>query len=494
MKQKQILISIFIYCLFLSATSHANDLSIEFSQEENYYDQLLNHELFPENNTENISGNSLLDSFIDQRKIEGYQNWISMVEFILNTGDSICPDEGSLPWLLRKYLQLKDSVLIILNGSQFPEIEAMLDNPDLSPEEKNDRINKFYADRKSYIENTVHKYAFAKKREREREYEILASILPPLVVVSTVIVSATVIASALSAGIINKSAIYSQFAGVMNNIWNGAAASANVVFVTAMSSTLKCFPGCNLGCSPQCDILKNTLTMSFKSKTTFDVEENIMELIKLQGITTSARIAYQLPYNDAVKSIRDVAVPLILIPLHFIAQRRPDTLASVLEYTAAAVAYGSISSALKPTYGLDQLIVLVKNIMSVQFMFPETNTPIRMIIITGLKGSVGFLSDHCSTTINAMAPMVIMAAPAIYMEANKQTVPVINIRPKFLLGGAMIAGDVIASVQEGFPEHLLIPIILITTNLPNTGNWKGLGWGVALLFPPLNYFFGTQDQ
>ena len=491
LKLKPLLMFIFSYCLFLTVTSHANDLLVEVPQEENGYGQILDNERLI-NNTENALENSWLPSFIDQRKIEGYQNWISAVKFILNPGDSICPSEGSLSWAVRKCLQLKDGALMILNGNQFPEVEAILKNPELSSEEKNDRINEIYNDRKLFTEQTVVKYSSSTKQQKDSLDEALVVLVPAMVVG----VPTAVFVFVDLADIIKKSATYSLFAGVMNNIWSSMAASASVIIATASSSASHCFSNRYFDCSTSYSVLKDTLSMSFNSDIYSDVEEHIGDLAALQLMTTSARLAYQLPYSGAVKLIRDAVVPLSLIPLlNFNAQRRPETLSQkALECTAAAVAYGSISSTLNPTYAADQLKALFTNFMNILFMHPETKTPIDMMIVIGVKEGFGFLYNQCNTTINSVVPLVVMAVPAIYMEANDQRVPVINIKPKFLLVGAMIAGDAIASAQEGFPKHLLIPIILITTNLPNAGQWKTLGWSIALLFPPLNYFLGTQNQ
>ena len=399
----------------------------------------------------------------------------------LNAGGYVCPSEGFHMWALKNINQI--IVLRLIENN--PDAMEVMNDESLSPDEKQEKINELVSKQGQMVHEDLIK-AYSERDYWRSGFEQLSADWVPIVI-AVAFGSAVVIVTSCAGAhwLMEKTRIYALLTRLCKGCGDVAAASlevsANNVYA-ALSSCVK-----STQCGKRCSLNRYATTYFVEPR------ERIIRSLPLYQIKFSlARIAYQFSYDGWIEYARDVVVPVSLAIIHGGAQLSKDSVGlrtlETIETAAANVAYASVSSSLNSSDILDQGCYILKNAMTNGILNSVSRTGMLFSVMG--KGAAGLLCNACESTVNSLMPLAVATTPVVYLQSKGQNLPGLNIQPKYLFGGALILGDGIAAVQDGHPEYLMIPLIVLTARFKGGNRAKAFGWGVALLYAPLNYYLG----
>ncbi len=451
---------------------------------------------YGETDAESLNESNLIYLFMDKRLIKGHLDLLETLQSIIRSayyiclpGDSICPDLPVRQVLMMRYKQLKK----IMN--------TMMDHPESvnQADQAEDRRKALEIEMAKFEERLYQEYYQTpvddKETARSNEEDFAFFYLPIGVGAVTLVVASYTVGALTLEGCSRCSSTMGWFLASLDQSLNAFfAASANTLASGGLKAFTACTGSCFSNCGRQCEPLKSVLSSSMNQEVSSGSAEIIEESIISTAITgiaaTGLRLFNQLPYAGYIRFSEDVVVPSALILLHTASQlstrQNSHKSRQLIETAVGAVAYAQITSKYNPGFYINELAYMAKNGMNLLFFMCET--PLEMGSVAAGKLIIGTLMDECSTSVNSMAITMATALGAGYFEARNKVIPGIDISPRMFLAVGMIAGDSIASINDDHPEYLLIPLIILSTNIHGRNNEKAIGWGTLLLYPIIHYF------
>ena len=458
----------FLFCFFSLGLPVFSNEPIRENNTELLNTELLNTELL---NTELLNADENGSEYFEW--MYNYSVWYDALTYMAETcraavtpGTGICPDEPFPNWAMRNTAKLIE----------------MMKSYDLDSEELYKKLREV---------DDYYNMVLVRFRENRKALDELYAKAIPLFIAILISGSLTV-----SGGhyLVRNNPIYQRLNRFA--VWF-TGAGMHITRVSA-SATLKAVSQCINSCGSRCvNDLLSALTQNIEPVVrSCSFEKSVKQFPELSAGITTLRLVISLPYPDWVKATRDVVLPVTLAGFHGVAQLNADRLdptdLQLFSDFSAGIAYAGISNILNPADSLEELSYLIKGVLNIEFM--KSSSLSGMAVAGSAKVIGGLLLNDCQNTLNALVLPLLTIAPAAYFQYARpgKKVPYTRLHPKYLIGAAMIAGDVLSAATNNHPEYILVPLMAFDERINGNHKTKAFIFGAALLFVPFHYYFGDD--
>ena len=403
-----------------------------------------------------------------------YSVWYDVLTYMAKTcraavtpGTGICPDEPFPNWAMRNTAKLIE----------------MMKSYDLDSEELYEKLRE--------VDDYYNMVLVWFRDNRKGLDELYAKILP-LFIATLISVPLTV-----SGGhyLVKNNPIYQRLSRFAAWFTGAGMHITRISASAALTAVSQCINSCGSRCTNN---LLSAFTQNMEPVVqSYSFEKSVKRLPELTAGVAAFRLVNSLPYPDWVAT-RDVVLPVTLAGLHGVAQLNADRLhptgLQLVSDFSAGIAYAGISNILNPADLLEELSYLAKGVLNIEFM---TSSSLSGMAVAGsAKVISGLLLNDCQNTLNALVLPLLAIAPAAYFQYARpgETVPDTGLHPKYLIGAAMIAGDVLSAAKNNHPEYIFVPLMAFGASINGNHKTKAFIFGAALLFVPFHYFFGDVTK
>ena len=280
--------------------------------------------------------------------------------------------------------------------------------------------------------------------------------------------------------------------GVTSDVVSGCTGT---VVSLAAKAVQPCIAGSS--CSPACNKLASAVVKSINkpvdSSVSTTLELTMSDLPNSQFDAGVGRMVFMM-IPESFEFGKKVVIPACIIPLQSIMVLHPENYLPskrrYLQKLSATVAYLEIADSLSESSFSDESFYLMNSYLNGQFIQSQKTLPMSLAL--SLKFGCALLASKCTFAVNSLIPVVVASGPAGYYGYKGEPVPLLNIKPKFLMVGAMGVGDISAAVADGKLDYALLPLLIIGANSRFQGPGAAIGWIIALSYGPLNYYLGDM--